>query len=340
VRGEDRFVEELRALLPPSTRVRIGPGDDAAVLSSAPADLVLTTDLLVEGVDFLPDENPETIGRRALAINLSDMAAMGGRPEFFLLSVAFPAERGREFPLAVARGALARALPYGIDLVGGDLSDARQIVVSVLLGGRIDRAPVTRSGAKAGDLLFLSGWPGRAAAGLRLARRRAVGGKVVNLDPEQEKELITAYRDPEPRVELGLWLGREGIAHAAIDVSDGLGLDASRLARSSGVRVVLDRARIPVSSSIAAVAADLREDPFDWILSGGDDYELLFAVAPENVSRIEEHGAEQKVPLTRIGAVEKGSGAVLRGADGDTDISNFGHDHLDSRLGQEGPAVP
>src|SRR5215468_338670 len=133
MRGEDRFVEELRALLRPSSRVRIGPGDDAAVLSSAGPDLVLTTDLLVEGVDFLSDESPETIGRRALAVNLSDIAAMGGRPEFFLLSIAFPSSRGREFPLAIARGALTWASAYGVDLVGGDLSDARQTVVSVLL---------------------------------------------------------------------------------------------------------------------------------------------------------------------------------------------------------------
>ena len=133
--GEDRFVEKLRALLPRSERVRIGPGDDAAVLSSRGADLVLTTDLLVEGVDFLPDEDPEKIGRRALAVNLSDIAAMGGRPEFFLLSIAFRAERGEEFPLAVARGALSRATPLGLDLVGGDLSDAKETVVSVLVGG-------------------------------------------------------------------------------------------------------------------------------------------------------------------------------------------------------------
>jgi thiamine-monophosphate kinase len=335
VSGEDRFVEKLRALLPRSERVRIGPGDDAAVLTSSGADLVLTTDLLVEGVDFLPDEDPETIGRRAVAVNLSDIAAMGGRPEFFLLSIAFRAERGEEFPLAVARGALSRATPLGLDLVGGDLSDAKETVVSVLVGGRVEGEPLTRSGAKPGDLLFLSGWPGRAAAGLRLTQRRANSGTrnpaaaSTGLSQQEERELLDAYRDPEPRVGLGLFLSGERIAHAAIDVSDGLGVDASRLARASNARVILESDRIPVSPAVAGLAAALGQDALDWILAGGDDYELLFAVAPELASRLDGPPPDLGTLVTRVGRVEEGSGAVLQGPDGERDISGLGHDHLD-----------
>lgn len=334
MRGEDRFVEKLRALLPRSERVRIGPGDDAAVLSWSGADLVLTTDLLVESVDFPPDEDPETIGRRALAVNLSDVAAMGGRPEFFLLSIAFRAERGEEFPLAVARGALSRATALGLDLVGGDLSDARQTVVSVLLGGRVEGEPLTRSGGTPGDLLFLSGWPGRAAAGLRLTQLRAnagasdAGAASTGLSRQEERELLDAYRDPEPRIGLGRFLSGESIAHAAIDVSDGLGVDASRLARASNARVILERDRIPISPAVARLAAALGLDALDWILAGGDDYELLFAVPPELASRLAAPGLGTFV--TRVGRIEEGSGAVLQGSDGERNIAGLGHDHLDS----------
>lgn len=335
MKGEDRFVEKLRALLPPSERVRIGPGDDAAVVAASGSDLVLTTDLLVENVDFLPEEDPEAIGRRALAINLSDLAAMGARPEFFLLSIAFRPERGEEFPLAVARGALTRAEPLGLDLVGGDLSAAEETVVCVLLGGRAEGELMTRAGAKPGDLLFLSGWPGRAAAGLRLARRRGRAFDSVSspvstaLSPEEEQELLSAYRDPEPRLTLGLFLGRERIAHAAIDVSDGLGIDASRLARGSQVRVVLEQERIPISRAVASLANAEAEDVMEWSLSGGDDYELLFAAPPIFAPRLEEGRADWGVPVTRVGWIEQGSGTVLRGPDGEVDVSGLGHDHLE-----------
>jgi thiamine-monophosphate kinase len=337
VKAEDRFVEKLRSLLSPSERVLLGPGDDAAVIACEAGLQVATTDLSVEGVDFFSDALPEAIGRRALAVNLSDMAAMGSRPEFFLLSVAFRSELGEEFPLAVARGALSRAQSLDLHLVGGDLSDASITVISIALWGRAEHEPLRRSGARPGDLLFLSGWPGRAAAGLRLTQRLAAfasqGSKptprFVGLSPEQERELLDAFRDPEPRVELGLSLAREGIAHAAIDVSDGLGVDAGRLARHSGVRVVLERERIPISRALAAFSEIEGADAVDWVLASGDDYELLFAAPPEAAPDIEKGRPEWGIPVTRIGRVEKGSGAVLRDRKGDRDVSEIGYDHLE-----------
>ncbi|MGH9367809.1 MAG: thiamine-phosphate kinase, partial [Thermoanaerobaculia bacterium] len=233
--GEDGFVRRLAEELPASSRVLLGPGDDAAVVAAEAGLWVATTDLLVEGIDFLPEEGPEAVGRRAMAVNLSDLAAMGARPEFFLLSIAFPAARGEAYPLGVARGALSRAEPLGAALAGGDLSDSPCVVVSIALWGRPEREPLRRGGARAGDLLFLSGSTGRAAAGLALARARAQEGeRAPGLSAEAEAELLAAYRDPEPRVPLGLALAREGWATAAIDVSDGLGIDAGRLARASG----------------------------------------------------------------------------------------------------------
>jgi len=124
-------------------------------------------------------------------------------------------------------------------------------------------------------------------------------------------------------------LSGERIAHAAIDVSDGLGVDASRLARASSVRVILERDRIPVSPAVAGLAAALDHDAMDWVLAGGDDYELLFAVPPELAPRLERHASGLGAPITRVGRIQEGSGAVLQGPDGERDVSSLGHDHLD-----------
>ncbi len=339
MKAEDRFLERLRPLLLSSPRVSVGPGDDAAVVSTEAGDLVATTDLLVESVDFLPDEEPHRLGRRAVAVNLSDLAAMGARPDFFLLSIGFPPEKGEEFPLAIARGALSRAEPFGALLVGGDLSSARATLVSVALWGRPEGRPIRRSGARPGEGLFLSGFPGRAAVGLALARRFAVSGgrtpapvpSTEGLSPEHERELLAAYRDPEPRVGLGLLLARQRIASAAIDVSDGLGVDAGRLARASGVRAVIERDRIPVSPALAAFAQQASADPLEWILAGGDDYELLFTAPEGAAAALEQGGAAGAVPITRIGSVEPGEGAFLRDRHGDREIAGEGYDHFEAR---------
>jgi thiamine-monophosphate kinase len=326
--GEDRFVRRLLAELPTSSRVIAGPGDDGAVVEAAAGLWIATTDMVVEGVDFLPGESPEGVGRRAMAINLSDLAAMGARPEFFLLSIAFPARRGEAYPLAVARGTLSRATALGAALAGGDLSDAPITLVSIALWGRPEKEPIRRGGARAGDLLFLSGETGRAAAGLLLARARAEGKTcAAGLGAAAEAELLAAYRDPEPRLALGRFLGRGGEATAAIDISDGLGLDAGRMAEASGLRAVLEADRLPVSAALAAFARLEGRDPLDLVLSGGDDYELLFAVPPELAEKIptEEPGG---AAIRRVGRMEQGRGAVLRSGSGERDIASFGHDHL------------
>ena len=325
---EDSFVRRLAEELPRCERVLVGPGDDAAVVAASQGPLVLTTDLLVEGVDFLPGEDPFAVGRRAMAVNLSDLAAMGAVPEHFLLSIGFRPPRGEEYALAVARGALSRATPLGTALVGGDLSSADRTIVSVALLGRPAAAPLLRSGARAGDLLYLSGFPGRAAAGLALERARAESRPApAGLSETDARELAAAFRDPEPRLALGLALAKGGLASAAIDVSDGLGVDAARLADASGLSAVLEAERLPVSPALAAFARSSGEDPIEMILSGGDDYELLFAVPPEKAREIPAAGPEG-VPLHRIGRLEHGRGAVLRSAAGDRDVGGLGWDHF------------
>jgi thiamine-monophosphate kinase len=337
VKPEDRFVEKLKRLLPRAGAVRIGPGDDAAVIAREEGLLAATTDLLVEGVDFLAGEDPVRLGRRAAAVNLSDLAAVGAQPEFFLLSIAFPAQKGEEFPLAVARGAIERAGEFGAHLVGGDLSDAAQVVIAAAFWGRPAGIPLTRSGARAGDIVYLSGNTGLAAAGLSLARRIAAfeaQGAAASWFPELEtadqKRLLDAYRDPTPRIALGMALSRERLASAAIDVSDGLGVDAGRIARASGVRLVIEKDRLPLTAALFAFAAMEDLDPVELALAGGDDYEILFTVPPGDAERLARHSDAFGVAVTPVGRVEPGEGAALRDARGERDIAELGHDHFEA----------
>ena len=322
---EDLFVERLKALAPGSNRLVVGIGDDAAVLAASEGPLLATTDMLVEGVDFLPGEEPERLGRRAAAVNLSDLAAMGGRPEFFLLSIAFPQRLGADYPLWRSRGAPSRE-PRRSELFwpAATSPDAPQTVVSIAFWGRPEARPLLRSGAVPGDLLYLSGEPGRAAAGLRIARSEKRAG----IPSEFERELLAAYRDPEPRVDLGRALAREELAHAAIDVSDGLGLDAARLARASQVRLVILREELPISKALAAFSREASLDPYELVLGGGDDYELLFAAPKSAQARLDAGSPAWGAPVRRIGFCEAGSGVVLRDASGDRDIASLGFDHL------------
>jgi thiamine-monophosphate kinase len=323
VSSEDRFVEAVRAMLPAGGPVVLGPGDDAAILERDRGLLAVTTDMLVEGVDFLADETPEAIGRRAVSVNLSDLAAMGAAPEALVLAIGFRGRRGPEFPLAITRAAAERAADFGARVVGGDLSEAPATVVTVALWGRPAGRPLTRAGARVGDDVWISGFPGRAAAGLRIARRGTPPSAA-------ERDLVAAYRDPEPRVALGVALAREGIATAAIDVSDGVGVDAGRVARASESRIVLERSRLPVSEALEACAAREGEDPVAWLLAGGDDYELLFTARPSDRVRVEAGADAAGVPVTRVGRVEAGQGAMLQDASGERSVEEFGFDHLRS----------
>ena len=336
MKGEDRVVARLREMLPPSGPVLWGPGDDAALIDREAGLLAATTDLLVEDVDFLSGEEPERLGRRAAAVNLSDLAAVGAAPEAFLLGIAFPRERGEEFPVAVARGAAARGAEYGARLVGGDLSAAPLVVIAVAMWGRPSSVPLSRSGARPGDGVYLSGHTGEAAAGLRLAQILAAFEKqgsaqtprFPELSAEHQRRLLDRYHDPDPRIALGTALADARLATAAIDVSDGLGVDAGRLARASGVRVALEAEHVPLSAPLLAFAAMDDRDPLELALGGGDDYELLFTVPAGRNEALEDAVASTGVAVTRIGVVEAGSGAVLRGPSGERDVAELGHDHL------------
>jgi thiamine-monophosphate kinase len=335
MRPEDRFVERLREALSGRDEVVVGPGDDAAVVRSPEGPLVVTTDTLVEDVDFLPGEDPGRLGRRAVSVGLSDLAAMGAWPDFFLLTIGFPESAGKELPLALALSAAKRGEEFGASLVGGDLSRASETFLTVAVWGRPCGKVIRRIGAQPGDVVFLSGWPGEAAAGLALARSRAGGDRSTGRSwtPEElavpdETRLLAAYRDPEPRLPLGRALAREALATAAIDVSDGLGADAGRLARASGVRLVLESESLPISPALAAFAELAGRDPVAMALAGGDDYELLFTIPAGRAGRFADPPAEWGAAVRRVGRIESGEGAFFEEMRGLRPIDDLGFDHF------------
>jgi thiamine-monophosphate kinase len=300
--------------------VPLGIGDDAAVLDvPAGRQLVAALDALVEGRHFPRGAPARSIGHRALAANLSDLAAMGATPAWFLLSLTMPAV-DEEFLAEFAAGMLALAGRHGVALVGGDTTGGPLLVAVQALGTIAPGAVMTRAGARAGDLVYVSGTPGDAAAGLSLLLDAAAGA---GLDQSHRSELIRRFEYPEPRVDLGQAL--VGLATACVDVSDGLAADAARLAQASGCAVRMDADCLPLSPALRAFAGDA--GALRLALTGGEDFELCFTLAPEREAELAARLDIVKCRATRIGTMVAGTGIEVhqQGRALDLDLRGFDH---------------
>lgn len=284
----------------------LGVGDDAALLRPhSDLDLVVTTDTLVTGVHFAADADPQALGHKALAVNLSDLAAMGARPRWVLLALTLP-ESDEEWVARFARGFLTLADAFTVDLVGGDTCRGPLSICVTALGevGR-DRA-LRRDGARPGDDVWVSGVIGSAA--LALLHQQ---GEVRLKNPDLDR-CLAQLNTPKPRVELGERL--TGIATSAIDVSDGLLADLGHVAERSAVRAVIEYARVPCAPSVVSIRG--HEPVRRAILGGGDDYELCFTAPPGRTLELEQLSAELGVGLTCIGRIEQGHGVEVLGEGG------------------------
>jgi len=298
--------------------VRLGIGDDAALLMPpAGAELVATTDTLVAGVHFPADTPAAAIGHRALAVNLSDLAAMGARPAWALLALTLP-EAQESWLAEFAAGLDALAREHGVALVGGDTTRGPLTLTVALLGFVPPGAALRRGGAGAGDALFVSGTPGDAAAGLALAQQR------LSAAPEARAYLRERFLRPSPRVALGQAL--RGYASACIDVSDGLLGDAGKLAAASGLAAELELEQLPLSPPLRAALGE--EGARRLALTGGDDYELCFAVPAARVPELLAQLPPQRWAYTRIGALRAGTGARVLRAGTVTEFSHSGYQHF------------
>jgi len=281
--------------------------DDAAALAPPPGcDLVLTTDGVIAGVHFFPDDPPQMVSRKVLRMNLSDLAAKGARPLGFLLSVALPADCGEAWLGAFAEGLAEDAARYGIPLFGGDTDHTPgPISVSIFAFGAVPQGKmVHRSTARPGDHIVVTGTIGDAAIGLQLRRDRTLMRRW-GLSAAAAAELEGRYLLPQPRNALADAVLQ--YASAAIDVSDGLAGDLGKLCRASSVATDIDIARVPLSD--AARAAIAAEPAFlETALTGGDDYEIVVTVAPEKRTAFRKAAEAASVPVTEIGRVQAGEG--------------------------------
>ncbi|MBC7929915.1 MAG: thiamine-phosphate kinase [Rubrivivax sp.] len=290
-----------------------GIGDDAAVIRHRSGfDTVVTADLLVEGIDFDFDRfqtRPRDLGHKSLAVSLSDISAMGARPRFCLLSVGVPNARWQgRFLEQFYKGVRALADRYGVAIIGGDTSRTpeRVVVDSVVLGEVRRGRAVLRSGARAGDQIFVTGALGGAAAGLKILESRAVSPSRANLTRAQRR-LVARQLKPEPRVEWGMILGEKKLATAMIDLSDGLSSDLAHLCRESGVGADVDAALLPVDTLLKSTGVT-EADALSLALNGGEDFELLFTVRSRDTTKLPtEVGG---VPITRIGEITGARGKV------------------------------
>ena len=297
--GEDELI--ARYFAPFAGPQGLGLRDDAALLSPPPAhDLVLTTDALVGGVHFFPDDPPAAIARKALRVNLSDLAAKGARPLGFLLAIALPNDWREDWVKAFAQGLAEDAAAYDCPLAGGDtVATPGPLTLAVTAFGAAPAGRMApRSGAKPGDRLYVTGTIGDAAIGLRI--RRGWGPDILTADRDF---LLDRYLTPQPRVALAKAMSAH--AHAGMDVSDGFVGDLTKMLAVSGVTARVPIYRLPLSAAgRAAVAAN--PDLFAVAATGGDDYELLASVAPESAPAFEADAAAAGVPLTWVGEALEG----------------------------------
>jgi thiamine-monophosphate kinase len=303
-----------------ASRAALGIGDDCALLYSKPGvQLALSTDMLAEGTHFVRGADPGKLGRKALAVNLSDLAAMGADPAYVLLAICLPAA-DESWLAAFAEGFFAVAKQFGVELIGGDTTRGPLAICVTVVGEIPSGLALRRDAAMPGDDVWLSGATGEAA--LALAH---MNGRAKLADPHLSS-CLARLDVPVPRVELG---GRlRGLAHSAIDVSDGLLADLGHVARASHVAICLQLENFPRAAAIAACGDP--ELALQCIAGGGDDYELAFTAAASRRAELEALGHELGLPLTRIGTVTPGSGeVVLMDASGKPiDVRRPGFDHF------------
>ncbi|OUM95689.1 MAG: thiamine-phosphate kinase [Firmicutes bacterium ZCTH02-B6] len=273
--GEFGLIEQLRRYQRSRPGLFVGIGDDAAVLAGPLGYRTLfTVDMLVEGIHFFPDADPYALGRKAMAVNLSDIAAMGGTPTFATVGLGVPGGTSAERIERLYAGMSDEAAAFGASITGGDTVEAPVLLISVALLGEVEEQRLLlRRGARVGDRVCVTHRIGEAAAGLLLLQRPDL-----KVPEDTRTRLVHKLLRPTPRVEAGRELGR-GLATAAIDLSDGLAGDLHRLCKASRVGAIIDAASLPIPDDVRRVAAAAGLDPLELAIGGGEDYELLFTTS-------------------------------------------------------------
>lgn len=305
----------------PTPSAVLGPGDDCALIAPTPGkQLAVTTDMLVAGTHFLPDTNPKNLGWKALAVNISDLAAMGAQPRWVTLAGALPAV-DEPWIAAFADGFFACAAEYGVDVIGGDTTKGPLNVCITAIGEVEPGRALRRDGAKIGDQIWVSGRPGLASLGLAYLQDK------IKLPEPWPRLCVGALEKPRPRVALGLALN--GIASSAIDVSDGLLADLGHIAERSGCAAAVKLVQLPHLPKGESYDADLRRIALECQLTGGDDYELCFTATGTQSLTIAQIAATLELPLWCIGEMVAGPTGKVTVLDPDGKPVEFGHKGYD-----------
>lgn len=320
--GEFGLIGRIAAKVPRKSGVKIGIGDDAAAIEPTAGLLsLITTDMLLEGIHFdLSLCDPVTLGRKSLSVNLSDIAAMGGIPRHFLLSLAVPKYISVEFLDGFIEGVLERGDQFGVTLIGGDTSSSQTgLVISVtVIGEQSPDLVVKRSGARPGDLIYVTGTLGDAALGLLLLKAGV-----------RDSVATARHLDPLPRVREGIKLAEAGIPTAMIDISDGLLSDLGHILELSGVGARLNLEKLPLSDDYLGKQSLFLDDPLLLPLSGGEDYELLFTSPPGKKNAVHSALKETGTLFVEIGEITACGGLSLLTASGtEYSVENKGYDHF------------
>jgi len=321
--GEFGLIERVRRRTVQGRGVNLGIGDDAAWVQTRSGSCLLTTDLLIEGVHFdLKWISLYALGHKTLAVNMSDIAAMGGKPAYLLLSLGIPSTFESEDVEKYYRGIRSLALKSGVALVGGDTSVAKSLFISACLIGHAPYRPITRGGAQVGDDIYVTGTLGDSALALKLLR-----GKSLLFRKPAARFLLSRHHFPTARLRVGATLARNKLARAMIDVSDGLLQDLGHICRASRIGAILVEEKLPLSAAYRSLAG---REGTGYALSGGEDYELLFCARRRDRSEIEKLEKGVGVPITRIGTcVPSRDGITVLDSNGRSlSFRGTGHDHF------------
>jgi len=334
--GEFDLIDRFRSCLKfRSPRMKIGIGDDCAVYSGMAGKYqLITTDALIENVHFkLSTTRPELLGRKALSVNISDIAAMGGTPHLALVTLGVPKTLPVKFLDSLYKGINEVCHEHNIEIAGGDTTASpRHLFINITLVGEAGKAQlVTRSGARPGDKIFVTGTPGQSALGLKILsspRKKWKGGKT------SQKKMIQAHLDPVPRLAESQKLVNSGARITAmIDISDGLAQDLLHICKAGNVGAVIKEEWLPRSRELERLTSLNKLDIMDYLLAGGEDYELLFTLKSEDVRKIIIQFNHAKTPVTQIGEVTAHpQKVVLLNSDGKSKSLKkyFGFDHFRS----------
>jgi len=323
MKGEFDLIETYFAPLASAEPGSLSLKDDAAVLSTNQGmSTVVTTDCLVAGVHFFPDDPPETIALKLLAVNFSDLASMGAMPRHYTIAAALPRSVEEPWVAQFAKGLREGQSRFGAVLVGGDtVSTDGPLTLTLTALGEVPKSEaLMRSGARSGDEVFVSGSIGDAFAGLKV-----LSGQFQDLRRKERETLIARYRTPTPRIALGLAL--RGIASAVVDISDGLVADLSHLCDASRVGAKIDSDKVPLSDSIRSLVESSQIALSD-VLSGGDDYELLFSISSSKINSLEKVLKDGEVKVSHIGSLTKSTDVEFRDGNDLLDFDRTGYQHF------------